>query len=117
MKKLKIFLILIFIANFANIFSQTQAEMNNTAIEDYNKIDIKLNKLYKQILKLLESPEKELFVQAQRDWIKFKESQCRYQASSEEGGSIQPLIKYVCLTELTDSRIKDFEQNIKDLKR
>ena len=63
------FLILLFFIGFLPAFSQTQAEMNQTALNDYKVVDQKLNKVYQELLKNLPPKEKTLLIKAQKNWM------------------------------------------------
>lgn len=106
-------LFLLFIG-FLPVFSQTQAEMNQTALNDYKVVDQKLNKVYQELIKNLPPKEKALLIKAQKSWIAFRDSDCEFAISAYEGGSIQPLIKYTCLTEATQKRIEALENYLKE---
>lgn len=106
------FLLILFLFN-QNSFAQTQAELNQTAKKDFELADAELNKVYKEVIKLLSEKEKQLLIKAQRDWIKFRDSHCEFEANEYEGGSIQPLIYYSCLTERTKNRIEDLKSIMK----
>ncbi len=94
-------------------FAQTQLEMNETANAKYKKADVELNKVYKQLMSILDQNEKQLLIQAEKDWMKFRDSHCKFDASQYEGGSIQPLIYSTCLEELTRKRIAEIKESIK----
>lgn len=111
--KFYIFIFLFFIG-FLPAFSQTQAEMNQTALNDYKVVDQKLNKIYQELIKNLPPKEKALLIKAQKNWIAFRDSDCEFAVSAYEGGSIQPLIKYTCLTEATQKRIEELENYLKE---
>ena len=108
-KKVNFWFLLILFFFYQNSFAQTQAEMNQTAKKDFELADAELNKVYKEVMKLLSEKEKQLLIKAQRDWIKFRDSHCEFEANEYEGGSIQPLIYSSCLTERTKDRIKDLK--------
>jgi uncharacterized protein YecT (DUF1311 family) len=95
-------------------FAQTQLEMNETANSQYKKADAELNKVYKQLMNILDKNEKPLLIQAEKDWIKFRDSHCKFEASQYEGGSIKPLIYSTCLEELTRKRITAIKASIKN---
>ncbi len=96
-------------------FAQTQAEMNNQAYKDYKVADAKMSTLYKKVLNsLTNASDKKLLLEAQRAWIKYKESHCKLIANAYEGGSIQPLIYSTCLTSITEARIKELEELIEE---
>ena len=108
------FLALLMLCFSNNSFAQTQLEMNETAHAKYIKTDAELNKVYKQLIALVDKDEKQLLIQAEKDWVKFRESHCKFDASQYEGGSIQPLIYSTCLEEITRKRIAEIKASIKD---
>lgn len=91
--------------------------MNATAYANYKKADAQLNKVYKQLMSILDKKEKPLLIQAEKDWVKFRDSHCKFDASQYEGGSIRPLIYSTCLEELTKKRIAEIKASIKDRNR
>jgi uncharacterized protein YecT (DUF1311 family) len=92
---------------------QTQAEMNETANNNFNKADKELNTLYVKLTQMLSDEEKQLLKIAQRDWLKFRDSHCKFEIVESDGGSIQPLLYSMCLTETTEERIEDLKEAIK----
>ncbi|WPO77191.1 lysozyme inhibitor LprI family protein [Flavobacterium sp. KACC 22761] len=96
------------------LFAQTQLEMNETAINNFKKADDKLNQVYKNLIKKLDEKEKSLLIAAQKNWIKFRDSKCDFEKQEYDGGSIQPLIYYTCLTECTEERTKGLKRNLTD---
>ncbi len=109
-----IFLVLFFFfTSFCNdSFGQTQAEMNQTAIDSYKIVDAELNKVYNELLKTLSAKEKKLLITAQKSWIKFRDSHCTFEAEEFDGGSIQPLILITCKEECTKKRIEELNSSI-----
>ena len=94
---------------FINVVSlgQTQMEMNQQASTSNKKADAKMALIYKKVQKeTLSDIDKKLLLDAQRTWIKYKEAYCKSASASYAGGSIQPLIYFNCLTEITKERIK-----------
>lgn len=90
-------------------FSQSQAEMNLEARQEYEKSDLQLNEVYKNMLAMLGGNEKTLFIQSEREWIKFRDAQCKFESEQYAGGSMQPLINYSCLKARTDERINQIQ--------
>lgn len=81
------YLILIAFFLTANISSaQTQGEMNKEAYAAYEKADKKLNVVYKQLMNGLDDKERQMLIQVQKDWIKFRDSYCEFEAEENEGG-------------------------------
>ncbi|MCI0998008.1 lysozyme inhibitor LprI family protein [Pseudomonas corrugata] len=93
----------------------TQGEMNQCAAQEKNAADNELNSLYKQITARLKgNPEgKQLLVKAQRAWIGFRDTECKFSASGVEGGSVYPLIYSNCITALTKARVETFKTYLK----
>lgn len=91
--------------------AEDQATMNQCADASAKQSDKKLNELYKQIESRLkdDADTKKLFVQAQRDWIKFRDAECDFQTAEAAGGSMMPMIVAQCQSSLTQSRVKDFQ--------
>ena len=106
---MKNIIILVLFLYFINVvsFGQTQMEMNQQASTNYKKTDAKMALIYKKVQKeTLSDMDKKLLLDAQRTWIKYKEAHCKSASASYVGASIQPLIYFNCLTEITKERIK-----------
>lgn len=112
MKNIILFLVLLSFSN--RTYSQTQMEMNQTAAQGYYKADAELNKVYKLLMSKLDEKGKSLLIKAENDWIKYRESHCKFEASFYEGGSMQPMIYSGCLESVTMDRIKDLKAAIKE---
>lgn len=112
MKKLPIFIILIF--SF-NCIAQTQAEINNEAYLDFKKSDEKLNQVYKTILSKYKSDSVFLksLKKSQRLWIQFRDAEMEMKYPNYKNrsyGSIHPTCISLYLKELTDTRIKTLNE-------
>jgi uncharacterized protein YecT (DUF1311 family) len=92
-----------------------QVTMNQCAAQQNKAADKELNALYQQITaRLKSSPDrKRLLVSTQRSWIAFRDAECKFSASAEEGGSIYPLIYGNCITDLTKARVETFKNYLK----
>ena len=112
--KTKYYCIALFLLCFStSSFAQTQLEMNVTANANFKKADAQLNKVYKQLMGIVDKSEKPLLIQAEKDWIKFRDSHCKFEASQYEGGSMKPLVYSTCLEQLTKKRIAEIKASIK----
>ncbi|WP_293898948.1 lysozyme inhibitor LprI family protein [Phenylobacterium sp.] len=90
---------LLFSGGFSgSAFAQTQADMNAHATASAKAANWQLNTAY---ARLRATPE---LRQAERSWLNFRDSQCRYEASVYEGGSIQPMTYALCLDRVTKAR-------------
>jgi len=91
--------------------AEDQATMNECADAAFKEADKKLNELYKQIEARLsdDAETKNLLVQAQRDWVKFRDAECSFQTASAAGGSVMPMLTATCMESLTQVRVEAFE--------
>ena len=87
----------------------TQTEMNQCAAADLKRADAQLNASYKKLMTQLDANQKAEVKSIQLAWIKFKDLNCKFESSSAEGGSMQPLLRDTCLTQLTEARTKDLK--------
>jgi uncharacterized protein YecT (DUF1311 family) len=106
LKKYTFIILFIAFSKTSNLVAQTQMEMNQTGYNDFNKADAELNIIYKKVMKILNEKEKKLMIKAEKDWLIFRDSHCKFEIEQYDGGSIQPLIYSTCLTEQTNSRME-----------
>jgi uncharacterized protein YecT (DUF1311 family) len=103
MNKILILFISAFISHES--LSQTQGEMNTEAFKEYKKSDDEMAKMYKKVMSGMSNQNaKNLLLEAQRAWIKYKESHCKSLANQFEGGTMAPMVYYECLVEVTNER-------------
>ena len=95
-------------------YSQNQLELNEAAYKKYQNADKELNTVYKQLLSKTDKTDRNLLIAAEKDWIKYRDSHCKFEEKIYDGGSIQPLIYNECLTAITQQRISIIKQSIKD---
>ena len=89
--------------------AEAQQDMNICADKDYQKADAALNRTYKAAIAGLDEDGRKLLRAAQRDWIKFRDSECSWEAGANQGGSIYPMVYSGCLTTLTTARTKQIK--------
>ena len=75
----------------------------------FARADAELNRVYKDVMAGLDARSQDLLKRAQRDWITFRDDECKYENVQNEGGSIYPLVYNGCLTTLTKDRIKQLK--------
>jgi uncharacterized protein YecT (DUF1311 family) len=95
--------------------AKDQPALNACADAASKKSDKELNELYKQIEARLndDADTRKLLVQAQRDWVKFRDAECSFQTAEAAGGSMMPMLTAQCMDGLTQSRVKAFEGYLK----
>jgi Uncharacterized protein conserved in bacteria len=89
--------------------AQTQSEMNQCASADYKKSDNELNMTYQQVLKLTSGEQRNLLQSAQKEWIRFRDADCKFQTFKSSDGSVNPLNTALCLQSKTEQRTKELK--------
>jgi uncharacterized protein YecT (DUF1311 family) len=106
---------LFFVAVYCNSYSQTQMELNEKEANNFKAKDAELNKVYKRLAAMITMPkEKDMLLKAQRAWISYRDSHCALTESAYDGGSVQPLVYFACMREVTEQRIKELKALIDD---
>lgn len=95
--------------------ASNQGDMNQCADQEYKAADKELNTLYQQITQRLKgNPDaSKLLVGAQRNWVAFRDAECKFSTSTVSGGSVYPMIYSMCLTGQTKVRVESFKQYLK----
>jgi uncharacterized protein YecT (DUF1311 family) len=92
--------------------AQSQMELNAQAAADLRKSDEQLNAVYNKLrAKISDAGKKNLQV-AQQSWLHFRDQECEFETMGTVGGSIHSMIVAICLTRLTDQRVKDLEAQL-----
>ena len=92
---------------------QTQIAINECAKLSYQRADKKLNQVYQQLLPTLETFRKQKLIAAQVAWIKFRDTNCEFERSKYEGGSIASSIYSGCLENTTKLRTQELQEFLK----
>lgn len=92
-------------------FSFSQEHAVATEIFDiYEKADKELNKVYNQLKKKLGTKDQAALITSQKDWIKFRDSNCKFKSYPEGyGGVIADKMFADCRTQITLARTKELE--------
>jgi uncharacterized protein YecT (DUF1311 family) len=91
---------------------ETQAEMNTTARERYERASIRLHLIRDGLLRLLSPTERVLQDDTQRTWEAYRDHQANFAAAQFEGGTIQPLVRATELERLTIERAAILETDL-----
>jgi urease subunit beta len=87
------------------IAPQAQQLMNACAAKDFKETDAALNVAWKPAKAFADAiGQGQSLLEAQRAWLAYRDGACEVHASPFEGGSLQPLIRSTCLSELTAQR-------------
>jgi len=84
-----------------------QSDMNLCATNDLKRQNQKLNESYNAIRAKLDPKQKQDLKQVQLAWIKFRDMDCKFEASGVQGGSAYPMVLSACLSARTIQRDKE----------
>jgi uncharacterized protein YecT (DUF1311 family) len=90
----------------------TQLDLDDCAAADYQVADQELNRVYTRLMSQYDEQNRESLRQAERDWIKFRDSTCTHETAESVGGSMHPMLVDECLTEKTKDRIRDLRKQL-----
>lgn len=94
-----------------------QTDLNICTANEYKKEDQKLNKVYNAYIVKLDKNRKSKVKTVQINWIKYKDSDCKYQASAYQGGSMQSFVLNSCLTKKTKLRTQELQAYLEETNR
>ena len=98
--------------------AQSQAQMTRTAEQDYKSADAAMTREWTAthaFMKRRDSADRSrgggfgyaaALLASQRAWLKYRDSQCVIAAGEFAGGSMQPMARFGCLTNLSRERGK-----------
>ena len=92
-------------------YNGNQIEMNKCAMDNFEKADKELNRVYKGLKKSLTKQRYEVLLKEQRAWLKDRDPNCKKDADAEaEGGSMWPLVYGFCLENATEARTEQLKK-------
>ncbi|HZH29565.1 MAG TPA: lysozyme inhibitor LprI family protein [Pyrinomonadaceae bacterium] len=94
--------------------ANTQPELNQCAARARDKADAELNEVYRELLKNTSGAERARLRAAQLAWIKFRDAQCDYESVGNKGGSIYPMVYSFCLAKLTNTRVRQLQEILRE---
>jgi uncharacterized protein YecT (DUF1311 family) len=94
---------------------QTQLDLNQCTDLRAKAVDKRLNQVYQQVRAKYKGSENEnLLINAQLDWIKYRDSACSFSSSRFKGGSIAPLVYSNCIGRMAGQRTDELETYLKE---
>lgn len=95
---------------------ETTAEMKQCTAKTFKKADDELNKVYRELMsKLADEGHKASLKTAQQSWLKYRDSNCDFEAYLNRGGTIYSVVVSDCMTKMTASRTKEMKGEIQEL--
>lgn len=93
-------------AQAADCTNGSQMDLNMCAAQSYQVADKALNETYQLLLTKIDTSQQEKLREAQRLWISFRDTECTFETSATEGGSIHGMMYTSCIQHLTEDRTK-----------
>ena len=91
--------------------AHTTVEMRDCAGKEYKQADDELNRVYRQLMsKMDDEGRKTALKTAQQAWIKYRDANCDFASYLNRGGTIEPVVRYNCMTAMTVSRMKELRE-------
>jgi uncharacterized protein YecT (DUF1311 family) len=88
----------------------SQYEATQCAGREYKQADAELNKVYQQVLKQEDKDGQARLKTAQLNWLKFRDTECEYEAGDYIGGTMRPMVAAFCLAAVTNERTKQLKE-------
>ncbi len=107
----KILLLLLFVIAVDNALAQTTMPQNmDTGAKTYEDSELELAKVYQSVVGIVAKENKKTLVRAQKEWLKYRESECSFQASDvTDNDTDKAAINKDCLFRLNKLRIHELK--------
>ncbi|MGH7773989.1 MAG: lysozyme inhibitor LprI family protein [Candidatus Binatia bacterium] len=87
---------------------QGQQNLNRCYQAQYHRVDKELNGIYRKLTSNLQSrnlkDELERLRTVQKEWINFRDKSCAFESDRYRGGSMEPMVRSLCLIRETRYR-------------
>lgn len=93
---------------------QSQSAINTCAKNVYVHEDAQLNMAYRQLVAKLEENHREKLKEIQLAWIKYRDLHCDFYSASYMVGTMYPVVRYSCLSQMTKQRTADLKSMLED---
>src|SRR5262245_13434967 len=96
--------------------AENTAAMRQCEIMRLKRADEGMNAAYRNLSARLDQRGKAKLRAAQEAWLAFRAAEAEYQADAARDGTLAPLIAASVQADLTESRIRELEKAIRDLR-
>jgi uncharacterized protein YecT (DUF1311 family) len=87
--------------------ARTQVEINACSVQIYRDAETRLADIYRRLRDQLRADDAVRLAEAERAWGAYRDTECGFETSGTEGGSIHPTFVASCLTEKTRLRLRE----------
>ena len=88
----------------------TQADMNACAYEDFLAVNAAQAAAIKTLDARLKASDRTRWRAAQKSWIAWRTAQCSFESGAAAGGSAREMLRWQCVTRLTQERTTVIER-------
>ena len=88
----------------------TMAAMRACENARYQTAGREMDAAYDALLKGLNGEQKHKLLRAQKAWLRFREANAAFEASTIQGGTLAPLVKISVLTKMTSARTEELRR-------
>lgn len=81
--------------------------------QEFSARDAELNRVYKQLADRLDPGRKAKLRDAERAWVSFRDKECEFIRSPEDGGTMAALVEMGCEIDLTKQRTVQLKDTLK----
>ena len=106
----------LFTMTLGTLRAQSQSEMNADAEDKADKADKELTAVYQQLLDSMkdDADAQKSLEDAEKAWLDYRDKEAAFEASSNLGGSIYPMVVSGVAKRLTEERIAYLKHVLKD---
>ncbi|MES0812530.1 lysozyme inhibitor LprI family protein [Roseibium sp. SCPC15] len=98
----------------------TQMEITQCTYQEWQAADAELNTVYKSAMANMRTLDSDLsehlkgaanaLQEAQRAWLPYRDKACQSYGFLARGGTMEPMLVNICLTKLTQQRVKELKE-------
>jgi len=93
--------------------AQSQREMNASAAGDLQAVEAQLQSAVAAYRARLGASQRNAFDESQRRWAAYRKAACDFQATGVAGGSVEPLVRTLCLQDYAVERFQRVDYLLK----
>lgn len=93
--------------------AEAQTELTLCAIQSRDAADAELQRTYERVMEKIDSRRaKALLRRAQKAWVAYRDSECEFESSGSQGGSIHPMQVAACQNAMIHARTMQLEHQL-----
>jgi uncharacterized protein YecT (DUF1311 family) len=90
----------------------SQSDINTCFDVRYKAADAAHEKAFLELMVRLDETQEKALRDVEDAWVTYRDKHCAFISSATEGGSVQPMIVSMCMTDLTEQRTKELAAQV-----